>query len=217
MQLEFYNKKNLGRSRNTMPQIDLEDFTDILLHFRRNNVSVKRKCVPIKTLKPSQTELNHDKIQDKINGNSDQWKTRWYMCGRDHHIVDGHHDYAYGLQTDPDHEVTVFRINLPTKKLIRRLNSMKATTNRELEESLYVKMSKILTEQTDAEKVYELSLDDLYWKEATEKYPNYNDPSEPDCGKAVDYILLGMKQRYDDFNWNEISNEVRDKIHAGIT
>ena len=148
MDLAFYNKKSLGRSRESLPQIEKEDITDILMHFRKNGVSVKKKVAPIGKLKPSQKELNQEKIESKLESESNQWKGRTYICGRDNHIVDGHHDYAQGLEVDPEQEVRIYKVNLPTKKLIARLNGMKATGTKDITEGKVIKAQQNLGEST---------------------------------------------------------------------
>jgi len=140
MPLEFYNKPHLSRTRETLPQIQLEDLPAILLHFRKKGISVTRKRRPLHTLSPSQHELNKQKIINKLKSKSDQWRGRSYICGKDYHLVDGQHDYAHGLEVEPAFEVLVYRINLPTKELIRRLNLIKLTSHKQLGESVYKKL-----------------------------------------------------------------------------
>lgn len=69
----------------------------------------------------------------------------------------------------------------------------------------------------DLDDTYNMSLDDEYWKQISKKFPEYNDPNSPDCKKAIDYILNGMKKKYPDENWGKIESEMRSKIHGGIT
>ena len=69
----------------------------------------------------------------------------------------------------------------------------------------------------DAEKVYQGSLDDDYWKKISKKFPDYNSLDSPDTDKAVNYILNGMKKKYPKYDWDKIEKLVRDKIHGGIT
>lgn len=144
MPLKFYDKPHLSRNRDSLPQIQLEDLPAILLHFRKKGVTVTRKKRPLNTLSPAQHELNKQKIIDKLNNKSEQWRGRSYVCGKDYYLVDGQHDYAQGLEVEPECEVLVYRVNLPTKELIRRLNLIKLTKNKDLRESQYKQIINII-------------------------------------------------------------------------
>ena len=63
---------------------------------------------------------------------------------------------------------------------------------------------------------YQSTLDDEYWKEISDKFPNYNS-EEQDTNKAVDYIISSMKKKYPDQEWNVIEKAMRSKVHGGIT
>lgn len=69
----------------------------------------------------------------------------------------------------------------------------------------------------ETEDVYQKSLNDDYWKEISKKFPNYNNPNDSDCDKAVEFILSKMKKKYPNENWMKIENSVRKSIHGGIT
>jgi len=63
---------------------------------------------------------------------------------------------------------------------------------------------------------YQSTLDDDYWKEISDLFPQYNS-NDADTQKAVDHIIKGMKNKYPDQDWNNIEKEMRDKVHDGIT
>ena len=69
----------------------------------------------------------------------------------------------------------------------------------------------------DADNFYHSTLDDEYWKDIGDKFPGYNSPDSPDCGKAVSHILSGMKKKYPGKNWKKMEPELKTKIHSGIT
>jgi hypothetical protein len=74
-----------------------------------------------------------------------------------------------------------------------------------------------------AEEIYQSSLEKLYWKEAYDKYPNFNnDPFETPA--ATVYILEHMIEDYkdkfshlDEYGQKEIKRKLHDKIQAGLT
>ena len=55
-----------------------------------------------------------------------------------------------------------------------------------------------------------------YWKEISDKFPNYNSNSD-DTKKATDFILKSMMKKYPEYDWSSIENEIRDSIKAGIS
>lgn len=133
--ISFYAKENLGRKRDTMPQI--EDFEEVLMHFS-NSVNkgkgVKKVKRKISSLKPAQNEINLEKIQN-MNVDGYDWKSRKFPISKDGYILDGHHAYALGLQLEPDCEVDCYRINLPATEALRRLNLMKVSGKRDLDDN----------------------------------------------------------------------------------
>lgn len=68
-----------------------------------------------------------------------------------------------------------------------------------------------------ADRVYKRSLNDDYWKEISDKFPEYNFSDSNDNKEAIDYIYHKIKEKYPDEDWNSISNYIRDKISGGIT
>lgn len=133
--LSFYSKQNLGRKRNTMPQLDKND---VLIHFSNEvgkGKGVKKVKKSLSKLKPAQEEVNFDKLVDMQKGGHD-WRSREYIISRDNYIIDGHHSYAIGLEEEPDCEVTCYKINLPATDLIKRCNQLKSTKKEDIEGNL---------------------------------------------------------------------------------
>lgn len=130
---EYYlNKYSLNRSRDSMPQIDEDDLDSFILHFANSENKVSKVKMRLFELKPSQNEINIDKVKEKIEEFSENYCSRKYVISKDNYIVDGHHDWAHGLQIDPFCEVDCYKINLPIIELLRRANLLKMTTKRDL-------------------------------------------------------------------------------------
>lgn len=134
--ISFYAKENLGRKRDTMPQI--EDFDKVLMHFSNavnKGCGVNKVRKKLSSLKPAQNEINVEKVQKMYDDGYD-WKSRKYLISKDNYIMDGHHAYALGLQLEPDSEVDCYRVNLKGQELLRRLNLMKASKNLDLNDNI---------------------------------------------------------------------------------
>lgn len=128
-------KESLGRKRDTMPQVDADSLTDFMLHFK-DKADVKKVTKKISELKPSQDEINEDKVYDILGKKFDgqEEKTR-YIISSDNYILDGHHRWAADLELDNDDTklVDCYQIDVPIKQLIKRANMMNATKKRDID------------------------------------------------------------------------------------
>lgn len=139
-EIGFCFEKKMGKvidiPRDKMPQIKIADIDDYVKKFEDAGVVVKSIKVKLSSLKPTQNEINEDKILKRIKDKSEQYKTRKYIVSQEKNLVDGHHDWAHGLEVDPDVIVSAYKIALPIKKLIFRSNKMNMTENRDIDDKL---------------------------------------------------------------------------------
>lgn len=133
--LVYFTYDNLDFSRKDLPQVDKEDIDELILHFQ-NVAKVRKIKIPLSKLKPAQSELNYQKIQNKLNSNSKQWISRTYICSQDYRLVDGHHDYAQGLEINPEQEIIAYKVVLPFDKLIRRVKQMRISKKKDILDNL---------------------------------------------------------------------------------
>lgn len=68
-----------------------------------------------------------------------------------------------------------------------------------------------------ADEVYYDSLEDSYWKEISDKFPQYKFVDTQDHIDAVEFILNKMKKEYDELDWTGIESEMRNKISDGLS
>jgi hypothetical protein len=132
-------KNSLGKERGEMPQVDSENITDFLLHFKET-VGVSKVKKKLSSLKPSQDEINEDKVLHFIAEHKDK-KAKVpltkYIISNDNYILDGHHRWAADLETrGEDETVDCYRINLPAEDLIQQANKLKITKNEDIEDNL---------------------------------------------------------------------------------
>lgn len=133
--LVYFTYDNLDFSRKDLPQINKSDIDELILHFQ-NVAKVRKIKIPLSKLKPAQSELNFQKIKDKLNTNSRHWIGRTYICSQDYRLIDGHHDYAHGLEVNPEQEVIAYKIILPFDKLIRRVKQMRISKKKDILDNL---------------------------------------------------------------------------------
>ena len=138
--IDFKYKKysSLGRSRSSMPQIEKNFNDDLLIHFSRSlgKNGVKKTKIKLCDLKPTQVEFNTQKIISILEEKSNPWKNTIFFVSKDNYIVDGHHRWAAGLELNQDQEVDCYVLKLPIKELLRRLNIMKVTSKRDVNDNI---------------------------------------------------------------------------------
>ena len=62
-----------------------------------------------------------------------------------------------------------------------------------------------------SEKLFEMSLSEVYWEDAKYKFPNW-EHNNMDAILAVNYILNHMKFNYKNVDWNHIEFKIKIKI-----
>lgn len=124
---EDYLADSLGYKRSEMPQIPFEFFNDFVAYFKAKygEKIIKVGEMPLGKMLPTQGEFNASKVQDKIA--SGDWSERNYILSKENNLLDGHHDWAAGLESDPKQMVSYTKINLPIAELISESNALKIT------------------------------------------------------------------------------------------
>jgi hypothetical protein len=113
-------KDSLGLRRCELPQIDQNNFMDILRDLQEN-VTVVEAEVPLTQLKPSQGEFDEEKIISML-ANFDR-PTIKYIVSQDGYIMDGHHDWASRLEEDETGIADVLMVGMSAQDLIDYLNA----------------------------------------------------------------------------------------------
>lgn len=146
---EEYIKDTLGYKRSEMPQISFEFFDTFLNYFiAKYGVNVvKTGEMPLGKMKPTQSEFNASKVLDKIT--SGDWSARNYILSKENNLLDGHHDWAAGLEADPKTQVSYTKINLPIADLIAEANALKITKQQSVRSKAknYINQTKMKAER----------------------------------------------------------------------
>ena len=130
---KYFDGVNLGISRDKMPQVHESNLPDFLIHFG-DKVPVKRMKRQLSKIKPTQGEINEEKVLSMSEKN--KWKKATYIVSMDGYLLDGHHKWAAGLENDEEHMADVIRVGLPMKKLIFRTNKLKITSNKDIDDNI---------------------------------------------------------------------------------
>lgn len=138
-----YMDANLGYTRDQMPQIDLEVLPHFMGYFlaKYGTDAVSPTRFKISELKPAQKEISEEKVREKVD--SGKWADREYLVSKDGHLLDGHHDWAAGLETNPDQEVSALLFSLPAADLIEEANTLKIIRKEALSQLINMSKKKV--------------------------------------------------------------------------
>lgn len=134
----YVDKYSLDKTREEMPQINSkEDHDSIVDHFDKK-VGVELQKVKVSDIKPTQNEINKQKVLSMMA--SDKSLDNVFIVSNDHYLVDGHHRWANLLELNESQYVEVVVIDLPILQLLKRLNQMKATINKDIDDNVEFKL-----------------------------------------------------------------------------
>jgi len=112
-------KGSKGFERDELPQIKGEDVDKFLAFLRRKGVEVEAGETKVADLKPTQSELNQDKVEKLAkDGRTDALRSA-IIISSDDYILDGHHRWAAVKKLDKDDTIRTKRADVPIKRLIQ--------------------------------------------------------------------------------------------------
>lgn len=136
-------KGSLGIPRSDMPQISSAHMKEFLDYARGEGVKVYHITLPASKLKPTQAEINSDKVDTFVVGNKP------LMISSDNYVLDGHHQWAKIILTDENRRVDCVRVDMPIRGLLDLANNFSHTTHKSYTgEGTMKKLNKLLQEKT---------------------------------------------------------------------
>jgi hypothetical protein len=129
--IEIPNKKDLGFKRKEMPQVEGKNVPKFLDFLRSEGVKYKEKSVDSKSLRPTQSQFNKDKIQSMIDS-IDTKKQHPIMVSKDGYVIDGHHRWLahYNL----GRKMPVIEIDLNINDALDKMHDFPLSIKRDLKE-----------------------------------------------------------------------------------
>lgn len=109
---------NLNISRTKMPQIDSHLVQDFIKIVRQSGIDVKKERVRVDLLKPTQKEINTEKVEGMMDGMLQKNLAKPIIVSSDNYVLDGHHRWLALLNQDRTFKLTVFKFDLPITQLI---------------------------------------------------------------------------------------------------
>lgn len=123
-------KTTIGIPREELPQIEDEHFDNVLEEL---DGQYQKVVMPCNKLKPSQDELNIDKISGMIE-QGNHLNKRTLFISKDNFIVDGHHVWAARLTDDENSEIDCIQIDMNIIDLINWFNTKDFTYTKNISE-----------------------------------------------------------------------------------
>jgi hypothetical protein len=130
--IEIPKKRDLGFKRKEMPQVEGKNVPKFLDFLKKNDVRYTEKLVDSKTLKPTQNQFNHEKIQGMIDV-IDSKQQKPIMVSKDGFVIDGHHRWLahYNL----GRKMPVYEIGLNIHDALDMMHDFPLSIKRGLKES----------------------------------------------------------------------------------
>ena len=112
----------LDMPRHKMPQIRQEDIPEFIEFLKNKGVGVLDTRIRISGLKPTQKELNVQRVHDKMDSFVRGVRAKKLIVSRDNRILDGHHQ-LFALKLINRKFVPAFRVNINMKELLKLAHS----------------------------------------------------------------------------------------------
>lgn len=108
---------NLGIERKDMPQIFSGDIQSYIKFIRLNGVKVVKQKVLAKSLKPTQNEINTDKVKKMLTA-PDEVLRKIIIVSKDGYVLDGHHRWLALINKDDKAYIPVWRVDINMQELL---------------------------------------------------------------------------------------------------
>jgi hypothetical protein len=126
------NTLNIPRIK--MPQIKRDHIPDFLDHLRDQGIDVSKRSIAIKSLKPTQNEINSDKVKEKYEKLANGKEPKPFLVSYDNFILDGHHQ-LFALKTlDDSMKMTCYVVGLKMTELLKMAHKYPKTTYKNLKD-----------------------------------------------------------------------------------
>lgn len=140
------NSLNIPRSQ--MPQIQGKFIQDFIASLKDSHVSVHQRDVSVRSLKPTQNEINLDKVKKKYDEYSDGiGNIKPFIVSYDNYILDGHHQLFALKNLDSDKRVPCFVVDVPMRELLKYARKFPMTKYKTISEEGMKTLKKILKEE----------------------------------------------------------------------
>jgi hypothetical protein len=126
---------SLNIARKKMPQIRQKYIIDFIKMLKTDNVEIHKREMSVRNLKPTQNEINMNKVRTKYDGfSTESEEVKPFIVSYDNYILDGHHQLFALKALDPDFKVFCYVINLKMLDLLKYAKKFPKTTYKNIVE-----------------------------------------------------------------------------------
>lgn len=134
----FPIENSLGIPRSEMPQIDESDIPQFIINLKNEGIDVSFQVFPASRLKPTQSEVNHDKINDEPD------LLKPFIVSSDFRILDGHHRLYSILRQNRNNVVNCWYVDLNMLELLQFARRFSGSSYKEIHEAKKKKGKKLM-------------------------------------------------------------------------
>ena len=127
--------RGLNIPREQLPQIPNKHVVDFIRKLQSYGIECNALKIPANKLKPTQGNLNTDKIQSMLSEPMDSL-TKPIIISRGGYILDGHHRWAAVLQINGDIKMPVIKVDTDINSLIKIGNAYGKSVNKKITDSV---------------------------------------------------------------------------------
>lgn len=128
---------NLGLSRSSMPQIDVDKQQDFHDYLEANGVTIDASQVPIRTLRLTQNEINKMKVWKIMKQIRNKKPMGRVWVSSDNYVVDGSHRFVAALNMDGKQRMKVYKVDLPAMEFVKLARQFNGVRYRTVSDSRY--------------------------------------------------------------------------------
>lgn len=124
----------LNIPRIEMPQIRRENIPEFLKHLRSQGIDVSERTVSVKSLKPTQNEINSDKVKEKYQKFVNGKEPKPFLVSYDNFILYGHHQLFALKALDDSIKTQCYVVGLKMSELLKIAHKYPKTTYKKIED-----------------------------------------------------------------------------------
>tara|TARA_B100000886_G_scaffold340286_1_gene308950 strand:+ start:1012 stop:4305 length:3294 start_codon:yes stop_codon:yes gene_type:complete len=136
-------RDTLGISRSQMPQVEKQDYPELIQYMKSNGAKFSKATVDAHALKPTQSEFSDVGVAKQLLKDLEGKPTKPVLISSDNWIVDGHHRWLVSKNTGS--QVEVYRISLPVQHLLKLLKEFPKTHYKDIYTESRLEMMQLTT------------------------------------------------------------------------
>lgn len=152
---------SLNIPRNKMPQIKEVDINSFIKYIKDSDISVASKKLPINILKPTQNQINMEKVKTKYDKIKNNYKIKPFIVSSDNHILDGHHQLFALKLLYKNIKVDCNIVNLKMKDLLSLAHNFPKTTYKNIQDEYTKYLNKFKNENGNGMKTLKEILEEV--------------------------------------------------------